>query len=147
MGRAPVFKAKKEQVEHVGQSPMSSLSRWLNTNVCFTNRQTFPQRFALDCSFELIFIPNEKRHAKRVSFRLVRETGLEPVQCELHAPQTCASASSATLAYRSRSPAQHWYYTTYFGNCQYFYEKYFIFRAAFLQGGSSVCQLIFLSLA
>ncbi len=30
---------------------------------------------------------------------LVRETGLEPVQCELHAPQTCASASSATLAF------------------------------------------------
>ncbi len=32
-------------------------------------------------------------------FFLVRETGLEPVQCELHAPQTCASASSATLAF------------------------------------------------
>ena len=29
---------------------------------------------------------------------LVRETGLEPVRCEPHAPQTCASASSATLA-------------------------------------------------
>ena len=31
-------------------------------------------------------------------FMLVRETGLEPVRCEPHAPQTCASASSATLA-------------------------------------------------
>ncbi len=30
---------------------------------------------------------------------LVRETGLEPVRCKPHAPQTCASASSATLAY------------------------------------------------
>ena len=29
---------------------------------------------------------------------VVRETGLEPVRCEPHAPQTCASASSATLA-------------------------------------------------
>ena len=29
---------------------------------------------------------------------LVRETGLEPVRCNPHAPQTCASASSATPA-------------------------------------------------
>ena len=32
---------------------------------------------------------------------LVRETGLEPVRCEPHAPQTCASASSATPAYHA----------------------------------------------
>ena len=31
---------------------------------------------------------------------MVRETGLEPVRCEPHAPQTCASASSATAASR-----------------------------------------------
>ena len=31
----------------------------------------------------------------------MRKTGLEPVQCELHAPQTCASASSATSAYKT----------------------------------------------
>ena len=30
---------------------------------------------------------------------MVRETGLEPVRDNPHAPQTCASASSATLAY------------------------------------------------
>ena len=30
---------------------------------------------------------------------LVRETGLEPVRAAPHAPQTCASADSATLAY------------------------------------------------
>ena len=30
---------------------------------------------------------------------LVRKTGLEPVRCEPHAPQTCASASSATSAF------------------------------------------------
>ena len=29
---------------------------------------------------------------------LVRETGLEPVRTATHAPQTCASADSATLA-------------------------------------------------
>lgn len=29
---------------------------------------------------------------------LVRETGLEPVRVAPHAPQTCASADSATLA-------------------------------------------------
>ena len=29
---------------------------------------------------------------------MVRETGLEPVLREEHAPQTCASANSATLA-------------------------------------------------
>ena len=30
--------------------------------------------------------------------KLVRETGLEPVRVAPHAPQTCASADSATLA-------------------------------------------------
>lgn len=30
---------------------------------------------------------------------LVRETGLEPVRVAPHAPQTCASADSATLAH------------------------------------------------
>ena len=38
---------------------------------------------------------------------LVRKTGLEPVQCELHAPQTCASTSSATSAYRTLSCATY----------------------------------------
>ena len=48
---------------------------------------------------------------KSIGSFLVRETGLEPVRCKPHAPQTCASASSATLAFihlyfltRSRSP-------------------------------------------
>ena len=36
---------------------------------------------------------------RRADASLVRETGLEPVRCEPHAPQTCASASSATLAF------------------------------------------------
>ena len=34
------------------------------------------------------------------SFLLVRETGIEPVRFSPHAPQTCASASSATPACR-----------------------------------------------
>ena len=34
----------------------------------------------------------------RIPTVLVRKTGLEPVRCEPHAPQTCASASSATSA-------------------------------------------------
>ena len=33
-----------------------------------------------------------------LSLFLVRKTGLEPVRCKPHAPQTCASASSATSA-------------------------------------------------
>ena len=43
-----------------------------------------------------------KKHPFGWFFVLVRETGLEPVRCEPHAPQTCASASSATLAYSIR---------------------------------------------
>ena len=47
----------------------------------------------------LYFHINQKGDDLRSSpFWLVRETGLEPVRCEPHAPQTCASASSATLA-------------------------------------------------
>ena len=44
---------------------------------------------------------NAKKEAVIVtaSLFLVRETGLEPVRVAPHAPQTCASADSATLAY------------------------------------------------
>ena len=44
---------------------------------------------------------NTKREAviATASLFLVRETGLEPVRVAPHAPQTCASADSATLAY------------------------------------------------
>ncbi len=44
---------------------------------------------------------------------MVRETGLEPVRCEPHAPQTCASASSATLAKATRYCRQRYYYTDF----------------------------------
>ena len=39
-----------------------------------------------------------KNHRSLGGF-LVRETGLEPVRLATHAPQTCLSASSSTLAY------------------------------------------------
>ncbi len=39
--------------------------------------------------------------AKAIPIFLVRKTGLEPVRCKPHAPQTCASASSATSAYKT----------------------------------------------
>ena len=38
---------------------------------------------------------------------LVRETGLEPVRVSPHAPQTCASADSATLASAIRIISNH----------------------------------------
>ena len=41
----------------------------------------------------------EKPTSRNLSVFLVRKTGLEPVRRNPHAPQTCASASSATLAY------------------------------------------------
>ena len=43
------------------------------------------------------FAPRKRGRLLPTSF-VVRETGLEPVRCYPHAPQTCASASSATLA-------------------------------------------------
>ncbi len=41
-----------------------------------------------------------KQTPNGICFILVRKTGLEPVRCEPHAPQTCASACSATSAFR-----------------------------------------------
>ena len=52
---------------------------------------------------------------------VVRETGLEPVRCEPHAPQTCASASSATPA--CASCTQHTILYTIFLKCQVFFQK------------------------
>ena len=47
------------------------------------------------------------------SFFLVRETGLEPVRRETHAPQTCLSASSST-----RARLNVCYYITLSAACQ-----------------------------
>ena len=51
-------------------------------------------------------------------FTLVRETGLEPVRRNTHAPQTCASADSAT-------PANVLYYTIFLSVCQGVLKKFF----------------------
>ena len=59
--------------------------------------------FQIRAVFFNFFRPKKSR--KSCNFRsseiqkLVRETGLEPVRVTPHAPQTCASADSATLAY------------------------------------------------
>ncbi len=78
---------------------------------------------------------------------MVRETGLEPVWCIPHAPQTCASASSATLACRP-----------YSGNVDIIPQKfflvnpYFYFFAIFMRYGAAhtyvgrVCQFESLAL-
>ena len=43
-------------------------------------------------------IKRKSAHNKSCKHSMVRETGLEPVRVTPHAPQTCASADSATLA-------------------------------------------------
>ncbi len=63
----------------------------------------------------------KKAIAFAIAFFLVRETGLEPVRCEPHAPQTCASASSATPA--CASCTQHTILYTIFSKCQVFFQK------------------------
>ena len=40
-----------------------------------------------------------KSRYHKTAFDVVRETGLEPVRHTTHAPQTCLSASSSTLAF------------------------------------------------
>ena len=47
----------------------------------------------------LIFLWNKKIGASEACSDVVRVTGLEPVRHETHAPQTCLSASSSTLAF------------------------------------------------
>ena len=57
------------------------------------------------CSDTVLFLFHSRGEAKEKSTckckcsLVVRETGLEPVRWNPHAPQTCASASSATLAF------------------------------------------------
>ena len=58
---------------------------------------------------------------------LVRETGLEPVRCEPHAPQTCASASSATLALRRAVARLLGYYIRFCTACQPFFQSFYSF--------------------
>ena len=87
----------------------SSVSRGSDSHLgCHSTPLPFKSRFQS--------YTNTKDHPIGWSFVLVRETGLEPVRCEPHAPQTCASASSATLAYSIRrcSLATSLLYQSYF---------------------------------
>ncbi len=69
---------------------------------------------------------------------LVRETGLEPVRAAPHAPQTCASADSATLAY-SLHPLER-LYTIPFSlvHVKRFLENFFTFLIHILGRGENV---------
>ena len=71
---------------------------------------------------------NKKNRHQMVSIFLVRETGLEPVRVAPHAPQTCASADSATLASTVRSITEH---TT---NVNTFFRFFQIFFSFFKTG-------------
>ena len=54
---------------------------------------------------------------------VVRETGLEPVRLATHAPQTCLSASSSTLAYSTYAVYSHVeYYNTRRGKVNRFFH-------------------------
>ena len=52
---------------------------------------------------------------------LVRVMGLEPIRRLTHAPQTCLSAYSSTLAYRCRFLRQRYYYSRSHPKCQVFF--------------------------
>ena len=52
---------------------------------------------------------SEKSHSLNdygISSFLVREMGLEPTHPKIHAPQTCLSADSSTLAYTGKAKSQ-----------------------------------------
>ena len=67
--------------------------------------------------------PIKKRNTSCSSFLLVRETGIEPVRFSPHAPQTCASASSATPACR-RDCNNIVHYTLFLKFVKSFLKKY-----------------------
>ena len=69
------------------------------------------------------------RH-ESICFLVVRETRLELVRCEPHAPQTCASASSATPAYCCCCEQQV-YYTRFLRKVKGLKEKSFFQKEFF----------------
>ena len=70
-------------------------------NCKYSDKKLLVERVFLACAC-LCFLPYKTKTAYPLDrLFVVRETGLEPVRCEPHAPQTCASASSATLAYQT----------------------------------------------
>jgi hypothetical protein len=58
---------------------------------------------------------------------MVRETGLEPVRVAPHAPQTCASADSATLASTLCIIAERYAFVNNKYNKIFFDFRYYLF--------------------
>ena len=78
---------------------------WLKTvhrTVFFTPKA----RFGFKSHHLSLFFPliKQERSTFVLLFALVRMMGLEPIRSDSHAPQTCASTSSATSAFRVAVP-------------------------------------------
>ena len=67
---------------------------------CHLQSYIVSYNFSYFNTFPCLYLIKQKKTEPvgSVFFCLVRKTGLEPVRCKPHAPQTCASASSATSA-------------------------------------------------
>lgn len=97
---------KKEQLNPNGNS--CSLVRETGLSSCYRKvHRTFLLNFIANKAQNseprlqvLVFYIKNNQHPNGYWLFLVRETGLEPVRVAPHAPQTCASADSATLAQR-----------------------------------------------
>ena len=100
------------------------------------------------CGSSPSFIQIPKKTHRLVCLFGMRETGLEPVRTATHAPQTCASADSATLANYYAVPDSESYYIKEYSACQYFFEKVFdfslrlVFANRFCVSRRSKCQIV-----
>ena len=116
LGARPFSRGKPQEKRGTACDPFSAktgqlnISRFARLHFCLRQRMLrratswrsfFSQQVARKTRYGLRSISRTNRKAEAIAsaFLLVRKTGLEPVRCEPHAPQTCASASSATLAY------------------------------------------------
>ena len=82
------------------------------------------------------YLKSRHSHHKKQSTQMcqllfmVRVTGLEPVRRETHAPQTCLSAYSSTLAFirfLSVSQLNNQDYIIRYSTCQHIFESFFNF--------------------
>ena len=118
-----VWRGKRDWILRAGRA---SVRADLDVHRTSIQRRTFKSRTI------------DKKHQKRTSngcpFLMVRETGLEPVRCEPHAPQTCASACSATLAFAVALATARLLYNKHTQKSILFFDffKYF-FISLFLQ--------------
>ena len=75
--------------------------------------------------FALYYSLQKRKDLPKTSlFKSVRVTGLEPVRHATHAPQTCLSANSSTLAYIHLFSENMYYYTHSPTLCQVFFSIY-----------------------